>query len=169
MTVEEALLSALEYERKVRDHYRMAADKADEERAVTFFRLMAGEEDRHVAYLEHLLERWQRGEDLGEPKIPSAVPKAAWVKEGIRKLGKVVPKAQTPASGTEHLETALRLEERVSEHYDTLVQQVDDPRARSVFRRFLEIESGHTALVRAELDYVQWTGHGVGIREFTLE
>ncbi len=169
MTVEEALVSALEYERKVRDHYRAAADHAEDERAVAFFRLMAGEEDRHVAYLEHLLETWRSERAVADVRITSAAPRASWVKEGLRKIGKRSGAGVNRAYGVEHLEIALRLEQEVSDHYRALVRQVDRPEARSVFRRFLEIEDGHTALVRAELDYVTGTGHFFGIREFTLE
>ena len=169
MTVDEALLSALEYERKVRDHYRAAADRAQDERAVAFFRLMAGEEDRHVAYLEHLLETWRSDRVVADVRITTAAPRASWVKEGLRKIGKSSKTGVHRAYGVEHLEAALRLEQEVSDHYRSLVRQVDRADARALFRRFLEIEDGHTALVRAELDYVTGTGHFFGIREFTLE
>ncbi len=169
MTVEEALVSALEYERKVRDHYRAAADRARDERAVAFFRLMAGEEDRHVAYLEHLLETWRSDRTVADLRITSAAPRASWVKEGLRKIGKTSKAGVHRAYGVDHLEAALRLEQEVSDHYRELVKRVSDRAARAVFRRFLEIEDGHTALVRAELDYVTGTGHFFGIREFTLE
>ena len=41
--------------------------------------------------------------------------------------------------------------------------------ARELFRRFLEIEEGHLALVQAQIDFVTGTGYWFDVREFNLE
>ena len=168
MKIEEALTTALAFERKVRAHYAEAAEAAREDAAREFFGLMAREEGRHVEYLEHKLEQWRSQGVLGPAKIETAVPQKKWMEEGERKM-EGEGRAGDRAYGFAHLETALHLEEEVSAHYRTLVDAVDHPEAKALFRRFLEIEDGHTALVRAELDYLTGTGHFLGIREFTLD
>ncbi|RMG97631.1 MAG: hypothetical protein D6708_01205 [Candidatus Dadabacteria bacterium] len=168
MTIEEALASALAFERKVQAHYEKAREGVPEGEAREFFGLMAAEEARHVEYLEHKREQWLSTGAIGPTEVESAVPRRDWLQEGKRRLAEA--KGHPDRSyGLGHLEESLRLEEEVSAHYRQLVDGVDDPEAKALFRRFLEIEDGHTALVRAELDYVTGTGHFLGIREFTLD
>ncbi len=168
MTIEEALVSALEFENRVREHYDRAAAQAPEGEASDFFRLMAREEEGHVAYLEDKLARCRAGEALGPADLSTVVPRAEWVAEGLRRLESVEREGERPY-GVEHLETALRLEQEASEHYRRLVATVEDTEAKALFRRFLEIEDGHTAVVQAQLDYATGTGHFFGVREFTLD
>ncbi len=168
MTIEDALASALEFEIRVREHYERAAARAPEGEASDFFRLMAEEEQGHVAYLEDRLARCRAGQALGPADLTTAVPRAEWLAEGLRRL-ESAERGGERAYGVEHLETALRLEQEASEHYRRLVAAVEDPEARALFRRFLEIEDGHTAVVQAQLDYATGTGHFFGIREFTLD
>jgi hypothetical protein len=66
------------------------------------------------------------------------------------------------------LENALRAEEETSAFYRSMVDQLPAG-AKDVFARLLEIEEGHTAIVRAELDMVSNTGHWFDIREFDME
>ena len=168
MTIEEALASALEFETRVREHYERAAAQAPDGDASDFFRLMAKEEAGHVAYLEHRLARCRAGEPLGPADVPTGVPRAEWVAEGLRRLESAGREGER-AYGVDHLEKALRLEQEAGEHYRRLVAEVEHPEAEALFRRFLEIEDGHTALVRAQLDHATGTGHFFGVREFTLD
>ena len=41
--------------------------------------------------------------------------------------------------------------------------------ARPLFRRFLEIEDGHLAMVQAEIDTLAGTGFWFDVQEFSLE
>ena len=66
------------------------------------------------------------------------------------------------------LKDALKLEEEVSEHYRNLVNAVEGD-GQAMFRRFLEIEDGHTAIVRAEIDALEGNGFWFDIGEFSLE
>ncbi len=167
MTLEEAIRTALEVEHRVRDRFRQLADQASGDASRAFFTLMAGEEEGHVAYLEAALARWRAEGVVEDREIASSV-RREWVREGVHVLREAKePKRQ--ADPHEHLSVALRLEHEVSDLYRRLVAEVEDPRAQRMFRRFLEIEDGHTALVQAELDYELHTGNFFDVREFTLD
>ncbi len=68
MNIEESIVTALEYEKKVRDHYLWAAQETDDERSRNFFKTLAKEEQGHVDYLESRLSEWKdRGVISAEP------------------------------------------------------------------------------------------------------
>ncbi|MDW7710424.1 MAG: ferritin family protein [Deferrisomatales bacterium] len=168
MTIDEALVTALELEHRVRDHFRRAADQTPEPEARRFFELMAREEEGHVAYLEAKLDQWRQTGALGATELNTAVPSRDWLAEGRVSLQAQAAGLPGP-SPRQHLFTALELEHQVSEFYRRLVASVDHPEAEELFRRFLEIEDGHTALVQAEIDYETHTGNFFDVQEFTLD
>jgi rubrerythrin len=168
MTIEEALVTALEYEHQVRDHFRTAAEQSREPEAQRFFELMAREEQDHVEYLEAKLSQWRQTGALGKTELATAVPRRDWLAVGREPLERPARTTAAP-SPREHLFTALELEHRVTEFYRRLVGSVEDPDAGVLFQRFLEIEDGHTALVQAEIDHETHTGNFFDIREFTLD
>lgn len=168
MKTEEALVTALEYEHRVRDHFRTCAERAASTEARGFFELMAGEEQGHVDYLEAKLARWRKSGSVGQTELATAVPARDWLARGQQTLGPPRPPAGGPSPG-EHLFRALELEHEVSAFYRKLVDAVEDPEAAGLFQRFLEIEDGHTALVQAEIDHETRTGVFFGVQEFTLD
>ncbi len=168
MTIEEAFLAALEHEARVRDQFTRAADATSGE-PEAFFRLMAREEQGHIDFLNHALDRWRsRGEIAPADGVRTAVPTADWLRESGARLDRAAGNPERHYA-LEHLYRALEMEEEVSRQYRKLVDAVDDPAAAALFRRFLEIEDGHTALVQAEIDYTTRTGEFYGIQEFTLD
>jgi len=66
------------------------------------------------------------------------------------------------------LENALRAEVETSAFYRRLVASLPEPET-AAFRRLQEIEDGHTAIVRAELDSVTGSGFWFDIRVFDME
>ncbi|GAB4256848.1 MAG: hypothetical protein Kow0092_03210 [Deferrisomatales bacterium] len=169
MTVEEALRTALAYEHKVRDHFHRAAEHTRDPRAKWFFQTMAREEQGHVDYLEAKLKEWTARGTLAPGEIATAVPDREWLARGMEQLE---PEGEPPADRPvvrEYLFEALRMEQEVSAFYRRLVESVGRPDAEALFRRFLEIEDGHTALVQAEIDYETHTGYFFDLREFTLD
>ncbi|MBE0617902.1 MAG: hypothetical protein IH608_08260 [Proteobacteria bacterium] len=168
MTVEEAIVTALAQEHRVRDHFRKAAEEAPKGEVQAFFALMTREEQGHVDYLEAKLTQWRETGTVGETKLTTAVPRRDWLVAGEGSLRGSRP-AAARAAPRDHLFVALELEHQVTEFYRRLVESVDDPRASELFRRFLEIEDGHTALVQAEIDHETHTGVFFDVREFTLD
>lgn len=168
MVIEEALATALQYERKVRDRFTDLANQAGTPDARAFFGLMAREEQGHVDYLEAKLKEWRATGDVAGGELTTAVPPKEWLQKGAQALTGPPP-PNDHGSPLDHLTSALRLEEEVSAFYRELADTVDHPRAALIFRRFLEIEDGHTALVRAQIDHETHTGNFFDLREFTLD
>ena len=59
MTVEKALITAIEYEERVRNVYSDAAEKIQSPRGRSILKTLAREEDNHVNYLKHRLQEWR--------------------------------------------------------------------------------------------------------------
>ena len=65
------------------------------------------------------------------------------------------------------LTKALKLEQETSDFYRRMVAELGEDGV--LFKPFLEIEEGHEAIVQAELDYLNKTGHFFDFQEFNLE
>jgi len=167
MTVEEAIVSALNYERKVRDHYRSASTRTDDPKGREIFSVLADEEQGHVDYLESRLEVWRRDGKLDMTAVKSALPTREWLARGKGKLRKV---ALQRSYDTEiaMLKDALKLERDVSDHYRRLVGALDGA-AQQMFQRFLEIENAHTLIVQSEIDQLEKNAFWFDFSEFDLE
>ena len=168
MTVEEAILAALEHERRVRDHYVWAAEQSKDEKGKHFFEVLAKEEQGHVDYLESRLAVLKEGKELDAPPLETLIPSKNWVAEGAQMLKESAEKREYQ-DDYRRLFTALKLEEEVSAFYKELVATLEDPTGKKIFSRFLEIEDGHTAIVQAEVDVMTKTGYFYEFQEFNLE
>lgn len=167
MNIEEAIVSALEYERRVRNHYTDAAGKTDDPKGMEIFQALAEEEQGHVDFLECRLERWREQGKLDIITITSMLPDRSWIEQGNAKMQKV-SFDRDYSTEIQMLRDAVKLEEDVSDHYKHLVSGLDGD-AQSMFQRFLDIEDGHTAIVQAELDALDGNGFWFDFAEFNLE
>ena len=167
MTVEEAIISALDYERKVQDHYTQAADKTDDPKGREIFNALGDEEQQHVEYLDACLTKWRRSSVLDPVSLKSALPTREWIARGKAKMRKV-SLDRSYANEVRMLKDALKLEVDVSDHYRMLVGSLAGE-AQRLFRHFLEIEDAHTAIVQAEIDALEGTGFWFDFAEFNLE
>ena len=171
MTFEEAIKTALDYENKVYKTYIEAVRNSKDVSAKKFFELMAEEEKSHVDYLESKLKQWQETEELDASEIATAIPAASRIAEGLAKVKEKLEKAGTHgAFGTElaSLRKALDAETETSAFYQKMVSELQED-GQKLFRRFLEIEEGHKAIVAAELDAVENNGFWFDIQEFDQE
>lgn len=168
LTVEEAIVTALQYENKVRDHYIWAAEKAEDPKGKAFFETLAKEEQGHVDYLETRLLQWRSEGKLKAEPLQTAIPSPNFLAEGLQML-KASKEARDYSDDYKRLFTALKLEEEVSVYYKGLVDTLENPEAKAMFGRFLEIEDGHTAIVQAEVDVLTKTGFFYDFQEFNLE
>jgi rubrerythrin len=165
MTIAQAFTEALGYEKRIRDLYAESARGAEAAEARAFFEFLARDEDSHVAYIEHCIDRWATSQSLSlegimtrlPGNIDAAVDKARATLAGAATSGQLVA-----------LESALRAEEETSAFYRKLVTQLPGP-AAMIFGRLQAIEDGHTAIVKAELDSINGSGHWFDIREFDQE
>jgi rubrerythrin len=169
MTIEEAIKTAIEYEKKVHGAYADAVKKAKDPTAVKVFEVMAKEELGHIAYLESRLGEWQKTGHVVAEKLGTILPSKEKVAAGIKKLKGNLKKA--PAAATAELgflHQALAMEDETSAFYKRMVAELP-PEGQQLFGRFLEIEEGHGAIVQAEIDSVQGTGFWFDVMEFELE
>jgi len=167
VNVEEAILTAIQYENGVRDLYREAVEKAEKPGGKHLFSMMADEEDRHVQFLEAKLAELRESGRVPREGPDTIVPSKELIESAGERLQATL---DGEASGAERsfLRKAYAAETETSEFYRRMVGELPEE-ARPLFRRFLEIEEGHLAIVRAQLDRVMSTGYWFDVREFTLE
>jgi rubrerythrin len=169
MTIEEAIKTALEFERKVYALYEAAAQRADGATAKKVFATLAKEEQGHVAYLESRLAEWQKDGHLSSEKLRTVLPSAARIRTGVgRTYAGVSKEASSHDAELASLYQALAAEDETSAFYVRMVRELP-AEGQSLFSRFLEIEDGHGAIVQAEIDSVKRMGFWFDLREFDLE
>ena len=169
MTIEEAIKTAIAYEKKVHMSYVDAARRAKDETAQKVFRTLAQEEMGHITYLESRLGEWQRAGQLSPEKLTTVLPSAERLQEGLARLrSRVVQAKGSHPSELESLRQALAAEEETSNYYRQMVRELP-AEGQELFSRFLEIEEGHAAIVQAEIDSVNRMGFWFDLEEFDLE
>jgi rubrerythrin len=164
-----ALAVAIDFEKKVRDHYLRGAKDIADPQGRRVFATLGKEEQGHVDYLEHCLAEWKRSGKVPNVALKSILPKGVrWIEEEKKKLAS--RKDRRPATQTEldALKVALQHEKEAAAFYHKLVAEL--PQAdQALFEKFLGIEDGHLALVQAQLDSVQGMGFWFDVVEFRLE
>lgn len=167
MRLDEAILTAIEYETRVRDHYLNSADKIRNSAGRRVFELLASEEQGHVDYLLARLGQWRRDGTVGMFSLTSALPNGDELKKALKTVEQLEPQ-DILDDERQVLDVALNLEKETSDYYRRLVGQVEGP-AREMFQRFLEIEDGHVAMVQAEIDYLSDNGFWFDFTVFNME
>jgi rubrerythrin len=167
MRIDEAILTAIEYETRIRDHYLASVDRIRNTAGRRVFELLAGEEQGHIDYLLACLGRWRRDGVVGSFSLSSAMPPASELTRALRPVEGQVPE---PVLDDERqiLSVALNMERETSDFYRRLVAQLEGG-YREFFSRFLEIEDGHVAVVQAEIDYLSSNGCWFDFIEFNQE
>jgi len=168
MELEQALAVAIDYETKVRDHYRNGGEQILSPEGKRVFQVMAQEEQRHLEYLLSRREEWHRTGHLSTPELPTEVPNLELLKQAKARLQQKPSGTLATQGELELLKTALELERNTSAFYQQLVKELP-PQYRGLFSRFLDIEQGHVAIVQAEIDAIAGHGHWFDFMEFDLE
>jgi len=172
MTIEEALRNAIEYEIKVRDVYAHAAGQVKDESGQKVVLQMAAEEQEHVNYLVARLKEWKESGVINSIEITRTTPTPDWLANEIKILKKQINKQNPHATDSESdismLNRALEVEKETSSFYQRMVDEMPK-KHKEMFKRFLEIEKGHLAIVEAEIDCLSGAGFWFGLPEFRLE
>jgi rubrerythrin len=170
MTVEQAIVTAIAFETRVRDVYVAATSQATDPAARRVLEVLGREEQEHLDYLESRKAEWERTGHLTPAVLATAIPSPQRLAEGVKRLKERLP--MTPdqrAVALKTLRAAEEAEHETSAFYRKMVDTIDHPEARTMFGRFLEIEQGHAAIVAAEIDSVTGLGFWFDTREFDLE
>lgn len=167
MTIEDAIKTAIEFETEVRDIYRNAVDKTTDTLGKRIFEMLVEEEHNHLSYLKSKLHEWKRIGTITAERLETTIPSEETIREVISKLeDRVSDKVRGGAILI--LSRAFDVEVKTSDFYKKMVRELE-PEGQRLFANFVEIEEGHLALVRAEIDYLSKTGYWFDIKEFDME
>jgi len=165
MTIEQAIKTALEYERKVRDSYLTAAKNSQNDTGKRIFKVLAKEEQQHVDYLKEKLKELNETGKIKADMLDTVVPSEKAIAEGVSKLKKHLPQ-EIKGSEQELLTKALNLEKETSAFYEKMVGELGEE--GKFFDRFIEIEKGHVAIVQAEMNYLNGSGYYFDFQDFAM-
>ena len=167
MTLEEAIKTAIDYETRIRDIYREAAEKISDPRGKKILQLLGDDEQHHVEYLLDRLDLWGKTGKLSDKKLESSIPSIETIQKGAEKVKSHVSQ-ENRRGEIEILSKALKAEVETSNFYERMVNELSDEGQR-MFARFLEIEENHIDAVQFELDYITKTGYWFDFKEFDME
>ena len=169
MKLDNAIKTALKYEAGVEKIYRQAIDKTTDAVAKRIFGVLCREENGHLKYLQQRLEEWQKTGKVVVKKLGTSIPARAAIDNSLKDLRRTVkPKSTRQIPELELLKKALDAEIKTSNFYKEMVGKLDGE-GQELFKRFVEIEEGHEAIVRAEINTVGNWGFWFDTPEFRLE
>jgi rubrerythrin len=169
MKLDEAIKVALDYEYGVHKVYLDAVQKTDDDTAKRIFKVLCREEGDHLAYLQSRLNEWQKTGKIKVKKLKTSIPAREAIEKGLQDLGKTVkPKPTRQLLELELLKKALEAEIKASNFYKEMVRTLDGE-GQELFKRFVEIEEGHEAIVQAQINTVGNWGFWFDTPEFRLE
>jgi rubrerythrin len=169
MNLEEAIKTAIEYENKVHATYKEAEEKAADPVGKRVFGVLAKEELGHIEYLEHCLASWQKDGKLTVQTLDTAIPSRDKIDAGAELLKERLGEKKTGSSvEIELLQRAIDVETETSGFYKRMVSELSDE-GQQLFARFVEIEEGHLAIVKAEMDSVSGLGYWFDMPEWQFQ
>jgi rubrerythrin len=169
MKLDDAIKTALEYEAGVHRIYLEAMEKTGDQVAKRIFRVLCEEEAGHLDYLKDRLEEWQKTGKVRVTKLGTSVPAREAIEKSLQALRRTVkPKPTKQNLELELLKKVLDAETKASDFYKELVGELDGE-GQALFKRFVEIEQGHEAIVRAEINSVSNRGFWFDMQEFRSE
>jgi rubrerythrin len=166
MTIEEAIKTAIEYEKKICNLYRQASSKTKDAVATRIFDALGDDEESHIAYLNDRLRQWQQTGRITAEKLETYIPSREVIDREIDKLKPRLAR-NDQKSEKQMFSKALHLEVETSRFYERMVAEMSNE-GREMFARFVEIENGHIDMVQAELDYISGTGYWFDFKEFDM-
>jgi rubrerythrin len=167
VNIPEAITTAIEFETRVRDVSSGAMRQSKDPVGQRVFRVLEGEEQNHLAYLESRLDEWKKTGEITVEELATSVPPKEKIAEAAASLEERVAEKDQGIE-LELLRQALAVETETSEFYQRMARELSDEGQR-MFARFVEIEQGHRAIVQAEIDSLDNTGFWFDMQEFDLE
>ena len=167
MTLGEAIHTAINYEKKIRDIYRQSGKEASDPVGKRLFQSLADDEQYHVDYLLKKLDQWQ---ETGKVTVDSLTPAFRTDEIPSPEAGRLMKRMSEEDRGNEKqmLSKALSVEVETSSFYEKIIGELPED-GQALFARFLDIEKGHIATVQAQLDYLSSTGYWFDWKEFDME
>ncbi|MCX7830723.1 MAG: hypothetical protein N2445_06665, partial [Acidobacteria bacterium] len=94
MNLKEAILSAIELEKKIAGYYNESAEKSSDKAGRSFYGFLAKEEEGHCEYLEKLLKKYESSGKIEDEELPTLFTRDSWVaesEESIKETGEKHP------------------------------------------------------------------------------
>lgn len=167
MNLEQAMTTALQYEKKLRDIYLQGVQDTKDPKGKKIYQDLADDEQNHANYLENKLQEWKETGKITAEKLESAVPPVEVIRKEVAKVSSTMSQKDSGLQ-EQHLSKALELEKETSRFYQQMVSELPEE-GQAMFSRFLEIENAHIEAVQFELDHVTHSGTWFGFEEFDLE
>jgi rubrerythrin len=168
MDLEKAILTAIDFETKVRAVYADAARKSKDDTGKRVLEVLANEEQTHVDFLNAKLAEWRESGKVTPQKLATVVPPGDEIKRRVKALRRKVRDPSDQSHDLDLLKRALAVESETGEFYRQMARELDAD-GRALFQPFVEIEEGHYAVVQAEIDALNGLGFWFDFREFDLE
>ena len=172
MELDQAIRTAIEYVAGVHRTYQEAMQRASDVKARRFFEVLRDEEMSHLKYLRERLEEWTRDGKIQVAELDTAVPSREAIDLSLQELRRELVPGSAPKgrhmAELDLLRQALTAETETSNFYKEMVSTLEGD-GRALFRRFVEIEEGHQAIVQAEIDSVNGLGVWFDTMELSLE
>lgn len=167
MNSEKIFVSALDYEKKIRDLYLSAVKTIEDQKGKEIFKSLAEDEQSHVDFLEHSIENLKSNGHLDPATLNSTIPPKHLYRAQIENMRKTIPE-KILGDVKRVLTSALKLEIETSEFYETACKKTTGP-IRDAFEQLLEIERRHEDLVQVELDHASNYGCWFDFMEIDME
>lgn len=167
MNMEQAIQTALEYETKIFELYREAAETVQDPKGKRTLQLLRDDELSHIDYLKLQLETWKSSGRIDSQTLSSNIPPAQDLAQKVQNVQQKLD-VKDKKREREVLEAALRAEVETGIFYEQMVRELPKEQG-ALFAGFLQIEKNHQATVQFELDYLAHTGYWFDVAEFDLE
>jgi rubrerythrin len=169
MKLDQAIKLAIEYESGIHQLYLDAMNKTADDTAKRIFRVLCEEEMGHLDYLKDRLHEWSSEGKINVKELGTSIPTREAIDKGLQELRETVqPKPTRQLLELDLLKKALDAEIKTSNFYKDMVSKLDGD-GQDLFKKFIMIEEGHEAIVRAEINCVSNLGFWFDTPEFRLE
>ena len=159
--------TALKYEEKIRDLYRSASAKVDDERGKSIFNALADDEQSHVDFLYYSLEQLRANNIIDIARLKTAIPAQKQINENIEKMKADIPERMLGDIKTV-LNSALKMEKETSAFYKDS-RDKSEGAIKEILNKFVEIEDRHVDVVQIEIDHAMKNGMWFNFMEMDLE
>lgn len=167
MNSEKIFVSAIVYEKKIRDLYLSAVTTIEDDRGKAIFKALAEDEQSHVDFLEQHIGVLKTHGRIDSADLESSIPPKEMYAQQIEKMRATIP-SQILGDVKRVLSAALKLEVETSEFYADACTKTEGP-IREVFEKLLEIERRHEEVVQIELDHATNNGVWFNFMEIDME
>lgn len=159
ISLEKAIKTSIEFEKKVKDLYGEAIQQAHSLQAKRFYKMLADDEESHLQYLYACLKEWSQNGTIQLSSLVSAIPSQDAIRKSIResKNQLTVDKQKVVESEMDILRKIPKAEMETARFYKEIIGQLRE-KDLPLFQQFLRIEEGHERYVDSQIKSLRENG-----------